>query len=151
MSVLARLSELKINIPLASKPVGSYVPATLVGNLIYISGQLPFKEGQLIHQGRVGDSISSAQATECARLCLINGLAALGTLDIALEQIKKVVKITGYVNATPEFANHAQVLNGASDLLVAIFGERGKHARAAVGVASLPLGSCIELELILQI
>jgi enamine deaminase RidA (YjgF/YER057c/UK114 family) len=143
-----KLALLGISLPNAPEPVGSYVPVVISGNLAFVAGQIPMEGKQVKFRGKV-DSIEIGQ--EAARLCTINALAQLKSSLGGLDRVKRVIKVTGFVNCEPSFVDHAKVINGASDLLVNIFGEKGKHARAAVGVSSLPLGSTVELDLIAEI
>lgn len=143
-----KLSSLGISLPIPPEPAGSYLPVVLFGNLAFVAGQIPMEDKQVKFRGRV-ESIAMGQ--EAARLCTINALAQLKSSLGSLNGIKRVIKVTGFVNSDPSFTDHAKVLNGASDLLVAIFGEKGKHVRAAVGVSSLPLDSAVEIEFIVEI
>ena len=149
--ISARLQELGIVIPQVAKPVAAYVPAMMTGNLLFTAGQLPFVGGALVQTGKVGDTVSVGEATELARVCVLNALAAATTVIGSLDRITRVVKVNGFVASTPDFFGQPQVLNGASELLAEIFGDIGQHARAAVGVAVLPLDSPVEVELILEI
>jgi enamine deaminase RidA (YjgF/YER057c/UK114 family) len=146
----ARLKELGIVIPEVATPVASYVPAQVTGNLLYTAGQLPFFDGALIATGKVGGEVSPTDAVELARVCTLNALAAAQSVLGSLDRVKQVVKVNGFVASTPEFIGQPSVLNGASELLGEIFGDVGKHARAAVGVAVLPLDAPVEVELILE-
>jgi len=146
----ARLKELGIVIPEVATPVASYVPAQVTGNLLYTAGQLPFFDGALIATGKVGGEVSPTDAIELARVCTLNALAAAQSVLGSLDRVKQVVKVNGFVASTPDFIGQPGVLNGASELLGEIFGDIGKHARAAVGVAVLPLDSPVEVELILE-
>jgi enamine deaminase RidA (YjgF/YER057c/UK114 family) len=147
----ARLRELGIALPPAPRPVASYVPWVRAGHLLFVSGQLPFRKGELICRGCVPDEVSPEEAAEAARQAALNALAvvreALGTLN----RVERIVRLTGYVFSRPDFRDHPQVMNGASDFLVEVFGERGRHSRVTVGVASLPLGSPVELDLIVEV
>ena len=143
-----KLASLGISIPIPPEPVGSYLPVVLSGNLAFVAGQVPTEGKQVKFRGKV-DSIEIGQ--EAARLCTINALAQLKSSLGSLDRIKRVIKVTGFVNSDPSFADHAKIINGASDLLVNIFGEKGKHARSAVGVNSLPLNSTVELEFIVEV
>lgn len=143
-----KLSSLGISLPIPPEPAGSYLPVVLFGNLAFVAGQIPMEDKQVKFRGRV-ESIAMGQ--EAARLCTINALAQLKSSLGSLNGIKRVIKVTGFVNSDPSFTDHAKVLNGASDLLVAIFGEKGKHVRAAVGVSSLPLDSAVEIEFIVEV
>lgn len=151
MSIEAKLAELGLSIPQAAKPVAAYIPAVRTGNLVFVSGQLPLVNGELQCQGLLGRDVDVAQGAAAARLCAINGLAALKTVEPDLNRVKRIVKVTGFVSCTPEFTAQPKVVNGASELLQAIFGERGTHARSAVGMASLPLGAAVEVEMIVEV
>jgi enamine deaminase RidA (YjgF/YER057c/UK114 family) len=135
-------------------PVGSYLPVVVTGNLIFVSGQIPVEPGpdpvQVKYKGKVGRDISLEDGQAAARLCAINALSQLkGALD-SLDQIKKFVKVSGYVNCDPSFTDHAKVINGASDFLVQLFGEKGKHTRVAIGSSSLPFDSSVEIDFIIE-
>jgi enamine deaminase RidA (YjgF/YER057c/UK114 family) len=143
-----KLSSLGISLPIPPEPAGSYLPVVLFGNLAFVAGQIPTEGKQVKFRGKVE---SVARGQEAARLCTINALAQLKSSLGSLNGIKRVIKVTGFVNSDPSFTDHAKVLNGASDLLVAIFGEKGKHVRAAVGVTSLPLDSAVEIEFIVEV
>jgi len=143
-----KLTSLGISLPIPPEPAGSYLPVILSNNLAFVSGQIPTEGKQVKFRGRV-DSVVMGQ--EAARLCTINALAQLKASLGSLDKIKRVIKVTGFVNSDPSFIDQPKVLNGASDLLVAIFGEKGKHARAAVGVSSLPLDSAVEVEFIVEV
>ena len=146
-----RLAELQIELPPPPQPLATYVPAVQAGNLLFLSGVLPMRDGQLAFSGKLGRDLTVEQGMEAARLALLNALAiakqALGTLD----RITRVVKVVGHVASAEGFIQQPQVLNGASDLLVEIFGEAGRHARAAVGAAELPRGAPIEIEVIFSV
>lgn len=148
--ISARLNDLGIAIPQVAKPVAAYVPAMTTGNLLYTAGQLPFVDGTLAATGKVGAEVSAAEGAELARICVLNALAAAQSVLGSLETITRVVKVNGYVASHPDFIGQPQVLNGASELLAEIFGDKGLHARAAVGVAVLPLDAPVEVELILE-
>ena len=151
MSFEARLAELKITLPPAPKPVATYVPAVRAGDLLFLSGTGPFKDGVIAFAGKLGKDLTVEQGYEAARLTLLNSLAMvrqeLGTLD----RVTRVVRLTGHVASAEGFTQQPAVINGASDLLVQIFGDAGRHARLALGAAELPLNMAIELELILQV
>ena len=151
MSFEARLTELGITLPLAPKPVATYIPAVRAGDLLFLSGTGPFKDGAIVYAGKLGKDLTVEQGYEAARLTLLNALAMvrqeLGTLD----RVTRVVRLTGHVASADGFTQQPAVNNGASDLLVQIFGEAGRHARLALGAAELPLNMAIELELILQV
>jgi enamine deaminase RidA (YjgF/YER057c/UK114 family) len=145
------LASLGITLPTAPAPAGSYVPVVISGSLAFVAGQVPMEDGKIKFKGKVGKDLTLDAGQEAAKLCTINALAqlkpALGTLD----RISRFVKVTGFVNYEPGFVDHPKVINGASDLLVKVFGDKGKHARAAVGVGSLPLGSAVEVEFIAEV
>ncbi len=151
MSFEARLTELGIALPPAPKPVAAYIPAVRAGDLLFLSGTGPFKDGQIVFTGKLGKDLTVEQGYDAARLTLLNALAMvrqeLGTLD----RVVRVVRVTGHVASAEGFTQQPAVINGASDLLVQIFGEAGRHARLALGAAELPLNMAIELELILQV
>lgn len=146
-----RLRALGIDLPAAPRPVASYVPAVEAGSLLFVSGQLPFRDGALLHVGRVPDQVPVEAAQEAARQCLINALAVIREQVGTFNRVVRVVRLSGFVASSPDFYQHPAVINGASDLLEAIFGAAGKHSRIAVGVASLPLNAPVELDLIVQI
>jgi enamine deaminase RidA (YjgF/YER057c/UK114 family) len=146
-----KLATLQLQLPAVSTPLANYVPCTIAGSLLFVSGQLPYEHGKLKVVGQLGASVSQEQGIEAARHCMLNILAQAKAILGSLDKIKRCVKITGFVNATADFTTHPKIINGASDLLVAIFGENGKHARAAVGVSSLPLGAAVEVEAIFEI
>jgi len=146
-----RLKQLGIELPDAPKPFGSYVPLVRTGNLVFLSGMLPLVEGKLTREGRVGEKVTVDEAREDARTAAINALAILKSNLGTLNKIRRCVKITGYVSSAPGFTEQPNVLNAASDFMFEIFGEVGRHARAAVGVSVLPLNSPVELEFIFEI
>lgn len=148
--VSVRLAELGITIPEVAKPVAAYVPAMTSGNLLFTAGQLPFVDGRLVATGKVGAEVSAAQAAELAGICVLNALAAAQSVLGSLDRVTRVVKVNGFVASAPDFIGQPQVLNGASELLAKIFGDKGLHARAAVGVAVLPLDAPVEVELIIE-
>lgn len=147
----AKLIEMGIRLPQVPKPVAAYVPAVLVEKIIYTSGQIPFVDGELIYKGKVGSELSESQGYEAAKICAINCLSAVKELAGDLDNIERIVKVTGFVNSAPGFVGQPKVINGASELLSEIFGEAGRHARAAVGVSELPLDAAVEVELIVKI
>ena len=146
-----RISEMGIVLPSApAPPAGSYIPVARSGDLLYVSGQIPQRDGKIMFAGKVSDS-NIARAQESARLCAINILAQAKSYLNDLEKIEKVVSLTGFVNSMPEFTQHPRVINAASDLLVEIFGsDRGSHSRMAVGASSLPLGVMTEIGAVIQ-
>ena len=147
----ARLADLSIDLPTAAAPAANYIPSVNQDGMLYISGQLPMRDGTLLFQGKCGRDLDLANAREAARLCGINIIAqakaALGDLD----RVARIVKLTGFVNGTAEFDQQPQVINGASDLMVEVFGDAGRHTRSAVGVASLPFGVAVEIDAILAV
>jgi enamine deaminase RidA (YjgF/YER057c/UK114 family) len=151
MTRLERLKFLELELPASPKPQGWYVPVVRTGNLVFVSGQLPLKKGKVAVTGKVGENLSLEQGREAAVHCLLNILAALEGNDVPLESIKRVVKLTGFVQSAPDFNGQPQVLNAASELLTEIFGEAGRHARAAVGVNALPLNAAVEIEGIFEV
>jgi enamine deaminase RidA (YjgF/YER057c/UK114 family) len=149
--VEARLASLGLALPAAPNPVANYVPSVLIGDLLYISGQISKSADGSLAKGRLGADLDVAQGQAAARLCALNILAQAKAAVGDLDRIAQVVKLTGFVNAAPEFVDHPQVVNGASDLMVEVLGDKGRHARAAVGVSGLPLGSAVEVDAILLI
>ncbi len=146
----AKLAELGLTLPDVVPPVASYVPAVQSGQHVFVSGQLPMADGKLLATGKVGAGVSAEQAKDLAQRCALNGLAAVDAL-VGLENVVKVVKVTGFVASAPGFTGQPGVINGASDLFGAVFGEAGRHARSAVGVSELPLDAPVEVELIVEI
>lgn len=146
-----KLEALGIKLPQGPKPVAAYVPAVLAGKWVYVSGQVPFVEGEVKIKGKVGGEVSEAQGYEAAKICVINCLAQVKQLLGSLDKVERIVKVTGFVNSAPGFVRQPAVVNGASELLGQVFGEAGHHARAAVGVSELPLNAAVEVELILTI
>lgn len=147
----ARLAELGLALPTAPKPVAAYIPARRVGDLVYVSGQIPVRDGKLIATGRVPIDVSLATAVECARQCALNGLAVVKAEVGDLSRVKGVVRLGGFVACAPEFWDQPEIINGASELMVKVFGNAGRHARAAVGVASLPLNAPVEIEFAFEV
>lgn len=150
MAVADRLAELGLVLPEVAAPAGSYVPAVASGELVFTSGQLPFIDGTLPTTGVLGLDVSVEAAVDLAAVAALNGLAAVASLLGGLDRVVRVVKVTGFVASAPGFTQQPAVINGASNLLVDVFGEHGRHARSAVGVAALPLGSPVEVELVVQ-
>ena len=147
-----RLAELGIVLPTPAKPIANYVPWVRTGNLVYISGQGAVRDGKIEYTGRVGDTVSIEDAVASARLTAINIIAHLrDACGGDLDRVKRVVKLLGLVNCTPAFGDHPKVINGASDLMVEVFGDKGRHARSAVGAPSLPFGLSVEVEAIVEI
>lgn len=149
-SAKARLAELGIELPEVAKPLASYVPAVRSGNLIYTSGQLPTQAGKLAATGKVGAEVTPEQGKAFARICALNALAAVDSL-VGVDSVTRVVKVVGFVASAPGFNGQPGVINGASDLLAEVFGDRGSHARSAVGVSELPLDSPVEVELVVEV
>jgi enamine deaminase RidA (YjgF/YER057c/UK114 family) len=147
----ARLKELGIIVPVAAAPLASYVPTVQTGSLLFVSGQVTLKDGKREFVGKLGRDFSTEQGNQAARLCALNIVAQLKAALGDLDRVKRIVKLTGFVNAMPDFAEQPQVVNGASDLLGEIFGDKGKHARSAVGVGSLPGGVACEVEAIVEV
>lgn len=145
-----RLRELGYELPAVPEPAGSYVPATRAGSLIFTAGQLPLEAGELRTSGKVGEEVTVEEAQEAARLCALNALAAAASEAGGLDNIGRVVKVTGFVASARGFNGQPGVINGASDLIGEVFGESGLHARSAVGVAELPLGAPVEVEIIVE-
>ncbi len=151
MTIRERLKELGIELPEPAKPVASYLPFVRTGNLISVSGQVSLSAGREF-KGRVPDQVSLEDAIAAARLCGINILAQLNAaLDGDLDRVVRIVKLGGFVNCTPDFTDHPRVINGASDLMAEVFGEAGKHSRAAVGASSLPLGVTVEVDALVEV
>jgi len=149
MSVLAKLQELGLELPAVAQPVGAYVPAVRFGEMIFTSGQLPLVGGSLRYAGKVGKDLSETDGYEAARICVLNGLAAAASVSGGLDNILRVIKVTGFINCEAGFSRQANVLNGASDLLGKLFD--ADHARSAVGVAALPLNAALEVEMIVAV
>lgn len=151
-SIDARLKELKIEVPTPAAPVANYVGWVRTGNLVFTAGQVPLKDGKFLYQGKVGGEVSLEEAVEAARLCAINIIAQVkAACSGDLDKVRRVVKLVGFVNGVPGFADHPKVINGASDLMVAVFGDKGKHARSAVGAGSLPLNLAVEIEAVVEV
>ncbi|GJM18287.1 MAG: hypothetical protein DHS20C14_05000 [Phycisphaeraceae bacterium] len=146
-----RLRELGIELPAAPKPVASYVPAVRTGNLVLVSGQIPMRAGELIARGVVPGQVSLERAIACARQCALNGLAVLKAEIGDLARVTRVVRLGCFVACGPALTDHPKVANGASELMFEVFGERGRHARAAVGCPSLPLGAPVEVEFMFEV
>ena len=151
MSIKEKLSALGLTLPTAAAPVAAYVPADKSGNLVFTAGQLPVVDGKLVNEGKVGSDVTVEDAKELAQLCALNALAAI-SLVAELDQIERVVRVGGFVNCSPGFTAIPGVVNGASELLIKVFGDvNGKHARTAVGVAELPLNAPVEIEMVVQL
>jgi len=151
MSIKEKLAELGLTLPVAAAPVAAYVPAVKTGNLVFTAGQLPIVDGKVVITGKVGAEVTPEQAKEMAQICALNALAAI-SLVADIDQIERVVRVGGFVNGVPGFVAIPQVVNGASELLIKLFGEvNGKHARTAIGVAELPLNAPVEIEMVVQL
>ena len=151
MSVKEKILSLGLSLPTAAAPVAAYVPAVKSGNLVFTAGQLPVVDGKLLKEGKVGREVTAEEAKELAQICALNAIAAI-SLVADLDQIKRVVRVGGFVNCAPGFTAIPGVINGASEFLIKIFGDiNGKHARTAVGVAELPLNAPVEVEVIVQL
>jgi len=145
-----KLRELSIELPTPPSPAGSYIPVVTTGNLAFVSGQIPMKNGKVVFEGKVPEQQSLEAARDAAKICIINGLAQLKANLGSLDKIIKFVRISGFVNSSSDFTEQPKVINSASDLLVEIFGEMAKHSRIAVGVASLPLNSTVEIDMVVE-
>lgn len=150
-SIVARMEGLGLALPAAPKPVAAYIPCRRVGNLLFIAGQIPMKDGQLIAKGSVPGQVSLEQAVACARQCVLNGLAVIKAEVGSLDRVKQFVRLGVFVCCEAGFYEQPKVANGASELVVEIFGEKGKHARAAVGSIALPLGAPVEVEFVVEV
>jgi len=151
VSIKEKLSALGLTLPAASAPVAAYVPAVKTGNLVFTAGQLPVVDGKLVLTGKVGIDVTAEDAKKMAEICALNALAAI-SLVADIDQIEKIVRVGGFVNGAPGFVAIPAVINGASELLIKLFGEvNGKHARTAVGVAELPLNAPVEVEMVVQL
>jgi enamine deaminase RidA (YjgF/YER057c/UK114 family) len=146
-----RIIDLGFLLPETAKPLAAYIPAVQSGNLVFTSGQLPMIAGSLAETGKVGGSVSPERAKELATVCALNALAAVKTVIGDLDKIKRIVKVVGFVSSVPEFSGQPSVVNGASEFLGEVFGDKGIHARSAVGVAVLPLDAPVEIELIVEV
>lgn len=146
----ARLAELGITLPAVAVPAGAYIPARQSGSLVFTAGQVPFVDGKLAATGKVGAEVDADTAYQLARTCALNALAAVDAL-VGLDSVTGVVKVVGFVASAPGFTGQPAVINGASDVLGEIFGDAGRHARSAVGVAELPIGAPVEVELIVEV
>ena len=148
----ARLAALGITVPQAAAPVANYVGYVKTGNLVFVSGQVPIKDGKFMYQGKVGAEISLDEAQEAATLCAVNIISQLkDACGGDLDKVQRIVKLGGFVNSIPEFTDQPKVINGASDLMVEVFGDAGKHARAAVSAGALPLNVAVEVDAVAEI
>ena len=151
MSIKEKLAELGLTLPVAATPVAAYVPAVKTGNLVFTAGQLPIVDGKVLITGKVGAEVTPEQAKDMAQICALNALAAI-SLVADIDQIERIIRVGGFVNGVPGFVAIPQVVNGASELLIKLFGEvNGKHARTAIGVAELPLNAPVEIEMVVQL
>ena len=147
----AKLTEMGITLPEAPAPLAAYVPAKQVGDLVYTSGQIPLQAGELNFKGKVGADLTEEQAYEAAKICAINCLSAIKGVIGSLDKIEQIVKVTGFVNSAPGFSAQPKVLNGASEFFLEVFGDAGRHARAAVGVCELPIDAAVEVDIIVKL
>ena len=146
-----KITDLNLILPEIPKPVAAYIPAKQAGNLVFTAGQLPMVNGELITKGLLGQDVEIEDAKNAARICTLNALAAIKGVIEDLDRIKQVVRVVGYVASIPTFTQQPAIVNGASELLLEIFGEKGKHARSAVGMAVLPLNASVEIELTVEV
>lgn len=146
-----KLNDMGIKIPDAPKPLASYIPVTKVGNLVFTAGQIPMANGELKFKGKVGKDISLEDSIKAAQLCTVNCLSVIKSVANNLDNIKRIIKVTVFVNSDDGFTDQPKVANGASDLLVKVFGDNGKHVRSAVGVNELPIDSAVEIEMIVEV
>ncbi|HEX6987859.1 MAG TPA: RidA family protein [Bacillota bacterium] len=151
MSFEQRLVDLGITLPSAPRPVAAYVPGVRTGNLIFTAGQVPFVNGELAFRGKVGGELTVEQGREAARICALNALAVVRGMAGSLDKVSRIVKLLVFVNSAPGFGDQPQVANGASELMLEIFGEAGRHARSAVGSNELPLGAPVEVEMVVEL
>ena len=151
MSIKEKLAEIGLTLPVAAAPVAAYVPAVKTGNMVFTAGQLPIVDGKVVITGKVGAEVTPEQAKDMAQICALNALAAI-SLVADIDQIERIIRVGGFVNGVPGFVAIPQVVNGASELLIKLFGEvNGKHARTAIGVAELPLNAPVEIEMVVQL
>ena len=146
-----KLKELGLTVPDVAKPVAAYVPAVRSGDYVYTSGQIPLVKGEVKYKGKLGQELSIEDGYEAAKICALNCLAAVKSVAGSLDNIDKVIKVVGFVNSTDSFTDQPKVVNGASELIGNVFGSAGEHARSAVGVAQLPLGVAVEVEMIVKL
>jgi enamine deaminase RidA (YjgF/YER057c/UK114 family) len=151
VSAAERLAALGLTLPPVTAPVAAYVPAVRTGAYVYVSGQVPVEDGKLVATGKVGAEVTAEDAAGMARTCALSALAAAASAAGGLERIRRIVKVVGFVASAPGFGGQPQVINGASELLIEVFGEDGKHARSAIGVAELPLNAPVEVEMIAEV
>ncbi len=146
-----KIKELGFELPEVAKPLAAYVPAKSAVNLVMTSGQVPLVKGEIMYKGKVGKDISEEDAVKAAEICALNCLAAVKGEIGSLDKIEEIIKLTVFVNSTDDYSSHPKIANGASELLLKIFGEKGKHVRSAVGVSGLPLNSAVEIEMIVKV
>lgn len=151
MQIEEKIKKLGLNLPKVPKPVAEYIPAKIVGDLVFCSGQGPVKEGVSVYIGKVGKELTLKEGYEASKICAINCLAAVKSVIGSLDRIDEIVEIRGFVNSAPEFTRQPEVINGASELLVKLFGEKGKHARLALGTSNLPSNIPVELEMMVKV
>lgn len=152
MTIAARLKELGYELPAAAAPAANYVPYVISGNQVFVAGQIPYLNGKAMHQGRVGENFSVEQGVEAARACALNILAQVNAaVGGDWSRVKRCVKLGGFVNCTPDFTDHPEVINGASNLIVEAMGDAGRHARFAVGAPTLPRGVAVEIDAVFEI
>jgi enamine deaminase RidA (YjgF/YER057c/UK114 family) len=151
MSIKEKIESLGLTLPVVALPVAAYVPAVRTGNLVFVAGQLPLVDGKIVKEGKVGKEVTPEEAKEMAQVCALNALAAIA-LVADIDQIERIVRVGGFVNGIPGFFAIPQIINGASELFIKLFGEvNGKHARTAIGVAELPLNAPVEVEVLVQL
>ena len=151
MSVEEKLKEVGITLPDVAPPVAAYIPAVQADKMIYTAGQVALLKGELKYKGRVGENLTVKQGYESARICALNALAAVKGVAGSLDNIERIVRVAGFINSADDFTDQAKVMNGASELMLDIFGEAGLHARSAIGVNTLPIGASVEVELIVKL
>ncbi len=151
MEIEKRIMSLGLELPQAPKPVASYIPAVQSGNFVFTSGQLPVIKGELKARGKIGRDLTLGEGYECAKVAALNCLAALKSVVGELDRVRRIVRVTGFINSPPGFEDQSKVMNGASDLLVEIFGDGGRHSRLAIGTSELPLGAPVEVEMIVEV
>ncbi|SHJ56698.1 Enamine deaminase RidA, house cleaning of reactive enamine intermediates, YjgF/YER057c/UK114 family [Roseomonas rosea] len=149
--IAARLKELGVELPEAAKPIANYVPAVITGDLLFVSGQVPMRGGKIAYTGKLGAGVQVEIGQQAAQLCFINVLAQAQAMLGSLDRVARVVRLGGFIAAVPEFTQHAQVMNGASDMAVAVFDDAGRHARTTIGVPSLPGDAAVEVEAVFEI
>ena len=148
--ILDKLKEAGVTLPNPPSPAGSYIPVITTGNLAFVSGQIPIQDGKVKFTGKIPNEQTIQNAQEAAKLCIINGLAQLNAFFGTLENITKIIRISGFVNSSPDFTDQPKIINAASDLLFKIFGDNGKHSRIAISAGSLPLNATIEIDMIVE-